>query len=167
MSTFLRLAPVFLCGFVGFGCGSGGASPAEPEPVRTAEAPSPVIQSDGASLHEECVAGFQRMRTCTDVYIPALVGLRVEHDVPPGIAAKDAELGRDVLVARAMEEWETDSTDAAFEELCGQIVSGASQEDQARMLEVADRCGSTGTCEEFVECILPSLAMRFGAPPPQ
>ena len=34
-----------------------------------------------------CVQGFQRARTCTDDYIPALVDARVKVDHPPGIAA--------------------------------------------------------------------------------
>jgi hypothetical protein len=144
-------------------CGSGSSSTAPAsEPVRASDSPSPAIQSDGVSIHEQCVLGFQRMRACTDTYIPALVDLRVRLDQPPGVAAADAELGRDVLVARALEEWAADSTDASFETLCGQIVGGASQEDQARMADVAETCGATDSCEAFVECVMPAIeAMRF------
>ena len=143
-------------------CGSGAPSTAT-APPRAAESPSPTVKGDGSSLHDQCFVAFTRMRECTNDYIPALVDLRVRLDVPAGIAATDTEIGRDALVARALAEWSTDSTDAALQATCEGIVGHASPDEQDGMRQVALRCGATDGCEAFVACILPSMEAHLHA----
>ena len=41
-----------------------------------------------APAADACIKVFQRQRTCTEVFIPALVDLRVSLDKPKGFAAR-------------------------------------------------------------------------------
>jgi hypothetical protein len=139
----------------------GGAEPA-PTTARATDQPSPEVRSSGQSDHDVCVSLFQRQRACTDVYLPALVDVRIRHDVPPGIAASAAEPGgRDALIAQANAEWANDSTDPAIDATCNQLVASTPPDQLAGMREQATACIGAATCEAFVDCFLPVIEARF------
>ena len=122
-------------------------------PGRPTEVRPPVVQpSAQGDAHGTCVAVFRRQRECTSDFIPSLVALRVRLDVPPGIAAKDQEIGRDALVAKAMEEWKGDSTDEAIAATCDRI-AGADPDGVAR----GGACLDQPACAEFVDCVMPVI----------
>ena len=103
---------------------------------------------------------FQRQRECTDEFIPALVALRVKHDLPAGIAAADARDGRPALVASARAEWQEDSKDPAIEETCSKLVSSM-PEQAGPMTDSSRRCLSQTTCAGFVECLSPVIEQHL------
>jgi hypothetical protein len=116
----------------------------------------PAKMSNGPDdLHALCVSGFQRQRECTAQFIPALVARRVELDNPPGIAAKDQEMGRDALVAAALEEWKTDSLDENIGPRCDQILS-SHPPDQATT-DKFKACMEMSDCQAFSDCSLDAL----------
>lgn len=138
-----------------------GAS--EPKPAATAqEVPAPEVKPS-AEKHEgydTCVAAFRRQRECTDSYIPALVDARVRADKPAGIAAKDKEVGRDALVSMAMEEWKSDSTDEAIDQMCTRITND--QLDGApELIERAQACLAETDCAAFSACAVDIVSSRW------
>lgn len=121
---------------------------------------TPAAKPAGDDLTATCVAVFERQRTCTDEFIPALVDLRIRLDVPPGIAEAASSEGRDALVAQAMEEWKADSTDEAIAQTCSESLN-APPEAQERMKQTANECLATDGCDAFVTCILPVLEQHL------
>ena len=122
-------------------------------PSRPTEVPPPRVEPSaegGGDAHATCVAVFERQRACTADFIPALVALRVRLDVPAGIAEEDQKGGRDALVAQAMEEWKSDSTDAAIAATCDRLAGG-----DPEGIHRARECLDASTCAAFTECILP------------
>lgn len=99
--------------------------------------------------HAMCVSFFQRQRECTDTFIPTLVAKRVELDKPAGIAAEDAANGRDALVAKANEEWKTDSTDEAIGAMCDKIMSVPPSQDD---MDAGKACMASADCQSFSTC---------------
>jgi len=136
-------------------CGSSSSSPATP--ARSAQGPAPSAQPTAAAdPRATCVAVLQRMRTCTDQFIPALVDLRIRHDRPAGIAAAAAAQGRDTLVGVALKEWAVDSSDEHIGELCGDIdkkMSAALQE----LVDAGHGCLGQETCDAAVACVMPLM----------
>src|SRR3954467_11758301 len=72
------------------------------------------------SDHDVCVSVFQKQRSCTDQFIPALVDLRAKHDNPAGIAAK-VKADRAGVIKEAKAEWANDSKDAAIDQTCTKL----------------------------------------------
>jgi hypothetical protein len=134
-------------------CGGSDKKPAQPEP-----APSPRADAEGV-----CLKMFQKQRECTDVFIPALVGWRVELDVPAGVAAEDASAGRDALVAKANEEWAASNSDSQLATLCTSLVASVPDEQLAPQIDVANRCAAATACEDFVACVEPMQRQRLEA----
>lgn len=99
-----------------------------------------------------CIATFERQRTCTEVFLPALVALRVRLDIPAGIAETDRKIGRAALLAEAREEWATDSPDPAIRSTCQRR---ASQADP--FMTETEACLASTTCADFVTCFEPIL----------
>jgi hypothetical protein len=129
-----------------------------------AETPATSAQPTAATADDPravCVSGFERQRECTAEFIPALVAARVQADQPPGIAAKDAEIGRDALVAAANEEWATDSTDAAIGQTCDGLVAKMPPEQQGPMIEQANQCLAATDCQAFVDCMIPVISQHW------
>ena len=124
----------------------GGAE----SPPKAAKVQPMAAGDDGHAL---CVQAFQRQRTCTAEFIPALVAARVRNDKPPGIAAKDTEIGRAALVAQANEEWKTDSTDEAIDATCTRMAGQMPPEGQQRV----QQCLAADNCNAFVECLIPVI----------
>jgi hypothetical protein len=129
-------------------CG-GAEAPAEktqPQPVAAASDP-----------HSVCVQAFHRQRECTDEFIPALVDARVRRNAPPGIVEKDQELGRDKLVEMALEEWKTDSTDAAIEQTCTDMASKMPPDQLQQATDQIGQCLGAEGCTAFVDCLIPVI----------
>jgi hypothetical protein len=102
-----------------------------------------------ASPHEVCVQMFQRQRSCTDQFIPALVDARARLDMPAGIAAQ-VKADRAGVIAQANTEWASDSTDAAIEQTCTRITDDPD-------VPTAQSCLAKAGCDPFVSCIVPVL----------
>lgn len=177
MHSFVR--STLLCGALGaalfaVACGSSEPAPAQPtaapapaadQTAAPAPAPpeaqaAPAADSDAA---ETCRQGMTRMRDCTDVFIPALVGLRVELDVPAGIAAQDKAKGRDALVAQAKEEWKSDSTDQGIANQCTKMVSSMPADQLGQMVDGVKACMAKVGCEQFVSCLEPIQRQHLAA----
>lgn len=107
------------------------------------------MSSGNDDTHALCVSFFQRQRECTTDFIPALVAKRVELDKPAGIAAEDTANGRDALVAKANEEWKTDSTDEAIGQMCDKIL--ATPPAQAD-IDDGKACMAQSDCQAFSTC---------------
>jgi hypothetical protein len=146
MSRYLSLAFVL----VAAACGAADA------PVESTQ-PQPQAKAAGDDPHAVCVQAFQRQRECTDEFIPALVDARVRLNTPPGIAEKDAELGRDQLVSLALEEWEADSTDEAIEQTCTRMEGNMSPEQQQAAVDQVGECLAAEACSAFVDCLIPVI----------
>jgi hypothetical protein len=134
-------------------CSGGSANkPAEPAP---------------AGPRDRALAGckqmFARQRDCTDTFIPALVGWRVELDVPAGVAELDKTSGRDALVTKAKEEWAASNTDDQFAAMCTGIIGDIPDDQLGGMVEAGERCNATTTCDEFVACVEPFQRQRLAA----
>ncbi len=97
-----------------------------------------------------CVQSSQKQRECQDLFLPALVDLRVRLDKPEGIAAMDKEQGRAALVEVAREEYKSDSTDEAISGMCSQI--SKKMADNKDAVAETRRCLEAKTCEEMVPC---------------
>lgn len=160
VSVAMRIVAIVAIALFTFACGGGKKS----------ETPAPAPEMTPA---EGCLQLFQRQRECTDVFIPALVALRVELDVPTGVAAEDASAGRDALVAKAKEEWAAGNSDAQLAELCGKLVAGIPPEQLDGMMAQGKTCVAAETCEAFTTCVEPMQRERLqaqkagegGAPP--
>lgn len=150
MSKYLSLLFVL----VAAACG-GAETPAE----TTQPQPQPTATTD--DLHAVCVQAFRRQRECTDEFIPALVDARVRRNSPPGIADKDKELGRDQLVAMALEEWKTDSTDEAIEQTCTNMAGRMPPDQQQAMAEQVGQCLGAEACTAFVDCLIPVIESQL------
>jgi len=104
--------------------------------------------SSSGDDHALCMSFFQRQRECPE-FIPTLVAKRVELDKPAGIAAEDSANGRDALIAKANEEWKTDSTDEAIGAMCDKIL--ATPPAQADM-DAGKACMEQSDCQAFSTC---------------
>jgi hypothetical protein len=129
----------------------GGSKPA---PAVTA---TPATASSPEDVKTVCVKMFTRSRECTSDFIPALVDARARHDTPPGIA-EQVKANRDAVIAEAMKEWETDSTDEAITALCDKIsIDPASSEG----VDEANACMAKTSCPEYVACTMPLHERHF------
>jgi hypothetical protein len=137
-----------------------GAS--EPKSAAPQEVPAPEVKPSAEKYegYDTCVAAFRRQRECTDTYIPALVDARVRADKPAGIAAKDKEIGRDALVAAALEEWKTDSTDEAIDQMCTRITNDEAA-GAPELIERAQACLAESDCAAFSACAVDIVSSRW------
>ncbi len=102
--------------------------------------------------HDVCVSVFQKQRSCTDQFIPALVDLRAKLDNPPGIAAK-VKADRSAVITEAKKEWANDSKDAAIAQTCTKLVATPDKD----MVATAQGCLAKSACDAFVSCIMPVI----------
>jgi hypothetical protein len=120
-----------------------------------------------AALVDMCVRTFVRQRDCTEDFLPKLVALRVRVDRPAGIARKDAEVGRDAMLAEARSEWAVDRTDEAISKRCTEsvpvMVAKVPPDQLAAMKAESERCLAAATCAEFTDCILPFIERQITA----
>jgi hypothetical protein len=125
-------------------CGTSSEAAPPPSGVKAATAVSP--------NHQTCVQVFQRARTCTDDYIPALVDARAKLDLPAGIKAEVAS-DRAGVIAQAKTEWASDSQDAAIDSTC----TRAEGHVDAAEVQTAQGCLAKPDCASYVACIMPSF----------
>lgn len=125
---------------IALGCG-GAAAPAAPPPAPAAR-----------PLAAMCEQHYARERTCADAYLAELVRVRVEVDMPPGIAAEDARDGRDTVIARARTDWEVDSQPAARTAICDALDDQVPAARVDPLLAQGARCLAMATCDEFAAC---------------
>lgn len=136
-------------------CGGSDLPPPAP-------APEPAAASEPTPL-DTCVAVFARQKECTDDFIPALVDLRIRHDVPTGVADQAANGGRDALIATAMQEWAEDSQEPVARATCEQMIAQVPPEQLEPMLNQGRDCAAMPACGEFVHCILPQIEQHLAA----
>jgi hypothetical protein len=142
--------------------GSDAPAPAAPAPAAAEPAAAePAAATTEATPLDTCVAAFARQKECTDTFIPALVDLRIQHDVPAGIAAEASSGGRDAIIAKAMQEWETDSQDANVRTNCQGMIDSVPPEHLGPMLEQSKACIAMADCGEFVQCVLPQIEQHL------
>jgi len=135
-------------------CGTTEAAPAQP-----VSPPKAQRASSDAEMQQLCVEVFTRNRTCTDTYIPALVDARAKYDKPPGIADK-VKADRDGIIAQAKQEWASDSTDEAIQNICTRLVGSLSDDDRADAGKARD-CLAQSDCGAYSTCIMPQFEKRF------
>lgn len=130
------------------------------------EGTPPSGEGPGASVErtpeQACIAMMTRERECQEQFIPALVGLRVRLDQPPGTAARDGSEGRDALVAQARTEYTRDATDEAFQRNCAQLASMPAERVSA-WTATMQSCLAASECGAFVECDMRFTEARFSA----
>jgi hypothetical protein len=117
--------------------------------------------STGGDPQATCVASFQRSRTCTDDFIPALVDARAKLNAPPGIADK-VKADRDGVIAAAKTEWAEDSKDEHITKQCGDMIAHGMGAD----MDGAKECLAKADCAGFVTCIMPTVEKHLTAPHP-
>jgi hypothetical protein len=134
-------------------CGTTDAAPLQtPSPAKPSSATPAEAQAG-------CVQVFTRNRVCTAQYIPALVDARAKHDKPAGIAAR-VQANRDEVIAKAMTEWEVDSTDEAIATTCQRIVENLTDEQRADAAPVS-ACLAQEDCAAYTSCVMPFFEKRF------
>jgi len=126
-----------------FGCGG--------EPSQNTAAATGALAEDGQAA---CFDAMVRARECGDLYIPAWVDVRVRHDVPRGIAAKDREMGRAALVVIAQREWAQDSQDGPLRSSCASMLEKVPTEQVTDLSSAARACRAKVDCAEFVPCFV-------------
>lgn len=136
-----------------FACGGTEKASDTPAPTRGDNANKASAGGDG--LYDACKAAMEKSRACTDEYIPALVGVRVELDYPAGIKATDDSEGRDALVAKAHEEWKGDSTDEAIAEACKKVDAQVPADHREKNINTSNECAAKDACGDYVACIMP------------
>lgn len=98
-----------------------------------------------------CLGVIDRAAQCSEAFVPMLVDVRVNHDQPAGTAEADATEGREVLVAKARDEWARDSVEPARSETCNAMGPKTSAEDVAAYTA----CLASPDCSAFVACVAP------------
>jgi len=151
MTRMLSLVTFFLP-LATAACGTTEAAPSPQSPPKAQRASSD-------DLMQLCTEVFTRNRTCTDTYIPALVDARAKYDQPPGIADK-VRADRDGIIAKAKEEWATDSTDDAIQQVCARLVASLTDDDRADAAKARD-CLALADCSAYTTCIMPQFEKRF------
>jgi hypothetical protein len=121
------------------------------EPYQNGAVTTGALTEDGQAT---CFEAMLRARECGDLYIPAWVEVRVRHDVPRGIAAKDREMGRAALVAIAQREWAQDSQDGPLQSSCASMLENVPTEQLTDLSGAARACRAKVDCAEFVPCFV-------------
>jgi hypothetical protein len=122
------------------------AKPAPPPAARTA-----------ADVVPMCKRIFARKATCADDYLPALLDLRIELNLPPGIGDEVKSQGRDAVLAIARSEFAKDSEPAKVDAVCESAATNAKQAPPERvdqLLEQGSKCEATSDCKAFSACVV-------------
>jgi hypothetical protein len=136
----LFLAPLAIAA-----CASSEAAPATTTKAQPA--------SSTGDMQSLCVEAFTKNRSCTDIYIPALVDSRAKIDKPPGIAEK-VKADRDGVIAQAKAEWAEDSKDEAIARNCQMFTEHADDAAKGHADQVKS-CLAQQDCAAYVGCITP------------
>jgi hypothetical protein len=124
----------------------GGSSP-EPEKP----SPQPAAHADG-DLIPMCERIFARKATCADDYLPALLDVRIELNVPPGIGDRVQAEGRDAILEIAHTELARDTEPATVATLCETTAAKVPPERAQQLLEQGGACEAAADCKAFATC---------------
>jgi hypothetical protein len=153
----------------------GGSSP-EPAKPAAPQPSSPVATPTAADFVPMCKRLFARKATCADDYLPALLDVRVELNIPPGIGEKIKTEGRDAVLVTAHTELARDTEPAKVAAVCEEGAARAAKAPPERvdqLLDQGSRCEAATDCKAFAVCIvaidrgfIASAAQRQPAPGP-
>jgi hypothetical protein len=121
--------------------------PSSPAPSKPAAKPR-----DAAALGPMCERYYVKQRSCASEYLSALLDVRIEYDMPSGIAARAKTDGRDAVLAEARVEWERDSAPAAVTAICQQMVDKTPPQHVERLLQQGEACEAVTECVAFAKC---------------
>lgn len=142
MSHFAMLATVLTVLVAACGASSPKAEqPPEQPAARTA-----------ADLGPMCKRHYARQRTCVDDYLSALLDVRIELDMPPGIGDEVEANGRDAVLAIAHAEFQRDTEPARVDAICEAMATKTPAEHVERLLKAGDECEATKDCKAFAAC---------------
>jgi hypothetical protein len=99
-----------------------------------------------------CKRHYAREATCADEYLSALLDLRVELDMPPGIGDEVKTDGRDAVLAKAHEEFVRDTEPAKVDAICQAMATKTPADHVERLLAQGDTCEATTDCKAFAAC---------------
>jgi hypothetical protein len=133
-------------------CGGSSPEPAKPAPP----APQPTAQTldDFVPM---CRRIFARKETCADDYLPVLLDVRVELNLPPGIGDEVKTKGRDAVLALAHTELARDTQPENVNPLCDSAAANAKQAPPERahqLLDLGARCEAAAECKAFSTCVV-------------
>lgn len=126
----------------------GGSSP-EPEKPSPQPAARPT-----ADLVSMCQRIFARKATCADDYLPVLLDLHVELNIPPGIGDRVQSEGRDAMLAIAHTELARDTDPANVNPLCETVATKSPPERANQLFEQGGRCEAATDCKAFADCVV-------------
>jgi hypothetical protein len=126
-----------------------GGSP--PEPAKPAPQPAARTDTDFVPM---CKRIFARKATCADDYLPALLDLHVELNIPPGIGDKVKTDGRDATLAIAHTELARDTEPAKVAALCESTAAKVPPERADQLYEQGGRCEAASDCKAFATCVV-------------
>jgi hypothetical protein len=98
---------------------------------------------------------MRRERDCSAVFLPALVAERVRLDNPAGLAARDAQIGREALLSEALNEYAEDSKDERIAATCAHVAAKLPADRGQRLVSSGEACLRLDACEPFVACAVP------------
>ena len=130
-------------------CGSSSPPPAKP-----AAQPAAPATADFVPM---CKRIFARKATCADDYLPVLLDVRIELNVPPGIGDRVKTEGREAALAIAHTELARDTEPAKVDALCDTAATRASNappERRDQLLAQAATCDATADCKAFATCVV-------------
>lgn len=152
----------------------GGSSP-EPAKPPSPQPSSPAAVPTAADFVPMCKRIFARKATCADDYLPALLDVRVELNMPPGIGDKVKTEGRDAVLVTAHAELARDTEPAKVAAVCEEGAARAAKAPPERvdqLLEQGSKCEAAADCKAFAVCaaaidrgFIASAAQRRAAAP--
>jgi len=147
------------CLVLALGCGGGSSSSPPPSPPPSAHT--------AAELGPMCDRYYERERACVDEYLAALLDVRVEYDMPAGIAAEVERDGRDAVLARMRPEWERDTTPENTDRICRAMETQIPADQVERLLAQSKKCDAEADCAGFAACTVGTQRsyIQSGAPP--
>jgi hypothetical protein len=128
-------------------CGGSSPEPAKPSPQPAAR----VAAADPVPM---CKRIFARKATCADDYLPVLLDLRVELNLPPGIGDQVKSQGRDAVLAIAHTELARDTEPAKVAALCETTATKMPPERVDQLVEQGAKCEATTDCKAFAVCVV-------------
>jgi hypothetical protein len=129
----------------------------ESKPKTPAEAPPPVpapvaAPRDKAALGPMCDRYYVRQRACVSEYLSALLDVRVEYNMPPGIADHVKQVGKPAALAEARVDWERDTTLEVTGMICKAMAERTPDAHVERLLKDGEACEATKDCTAFATC---------------
>jgi hypothetical protein len=140
-------------------CGGSSSEPAKPAPPPAARTITDLVPM--------CQRIFARKETCADDYLPLLLDLRIELNLPPGIGDEVKAQGREAALAVAHTELAQDTQPAKVDALCQGAAANAKKAPPERvdqLLAQGDRCEATPDCKAFSSCVVEIDRIFIGSP---